>query len=184
VAEERSFWTTFRRPFMRNNIERPVFIDETNMVKASGWAPVGGRLIDHAPAGHRNTQTFIMALRHDGGHAPGITDGSMDMGTFDLYVERILAPALRRGDIVILDNLGRPPEREGRGNPGERRGPVPVPAEVQPGPQPDQDGLLEAEGADAEDRRANVRRPVEGRRGGLRPVHPAGMRELPRRSRI
>jgi len=109
VAEERSFWTTFRRPFMRNNIERLVFIDETslktNMVKASGWAPVGERLIDHAPAGHWNTQTFIMALRHDGVHAPGITDGSMDMGTFDLYVERMLAPALRRGDIVILDNL-------------------------------------------------------------------------------
>jgi len=97
------------QPSMRDHIERLVFIDETslktNMIKTSGWAPVGERLVDHAPAGHWNTQTFIAALRHDGIHAPGVIPGPMDMGTFDLCVESILAPTLRDGDIVILDNL-------------------------------------------------------------------------------
>jgi len=49
--------------------------------------------------------TFIAALRDDGIHALGVTDGSMDMGSFELCVEAILAPALEEGDIVILDNL-------------------------------------------------------------------------------
>ena len=46
----------FRRPFMRNHPERLVFLDETwlktNMIKTTGWAPVGERLVDHAPFGH------------------------------------------------------------------------------------------------------------------------------------
>ena len=41
---------------MRNHMEKQAFIDEislkTNMIKATGWAPVGERLIDHAPFGH------------------------------------------------------------------------------------------------------------------------------------
>jgi len=75
------------------------------MIKASGRAPVGERPVDRAPAGHRCTQTFIAALRHDGIHAPGVIPGPMDMGTFDLCVKSILAPTLRDGDIVILDDL-------------------------------------------------------------------------------
>ena len=52
---------------MANHLERLVFIDETsiktNMVKTTGWAPRGQRLVDHAPFGHWRTQTFIAALR-------------------------------------------------------------------------------------------------------------------------
>jgi hypothetical protein len=48
---------------MAEALERLVFIDETSlntkMVKTSGWAPVGQRLIDHVPFGHWNTQTFM-----------------------------------------------------------------------------------------------------------------------------
>ena len=51
-------------------LEMLVFIDETslktNLVNATGWAPVGARLIDHAPFGHWNTQTFIAGLGHNG----------------------------------------------------------------------------------------------------------------------
>ena len=54
---------------MRNLLPRLGFIDETalktNMAKTTGWSPKGARLIDHAPFGHWNTQTFIAALRHD-----------------------------------------------------------------------------------------------------------------------
>ena len=66
VARARHFWITHRQPFMRNALERLAFIDETslktNMIKTTGWAPVGQRLFDHAPFGHRNTQTFIERL--------------------------------------------------------------------------------------------------------------------------
>ena len=53
---------------MRNMLTRLGFIDETslktNMAKTTGWSAKGARLIDHAPFGHWNTQTFIAALRH------------------------------------------------------------------------------------------------------------------------
>ena len=69
VARARTFWISRRQTFMRNHLERLAFIDETslktNMLKTTGWAPVGQRLIDHTPFGHWNTQTFIAALRHD-----------------------------------------------------------------------------------------------------------------------
>ena len=94
---------------MRDHLERLVFIDETslktNMTKATGWAPEGTRLIDHAPGGHWNTQTFIAGLRHDRINAPGVIGGPMDKEMFDLYVEGILAPTLRPGDVVVLNNL-------------------------------------------------------------------------------
>ena len=100
---------TFRRPFMRNHLERLVFLDETwlktNMLKTTGWAPVGERLIDYAPFGHWNTQTFIAALRHDRLDAPWVIPGAINAELFATYVETQLAPTLSRGDVVILDNL-------------------------------------------------------------------------------
>lgn len=94
---------------MRHHLERLIFIDETalktNMTKTSGWATRGDRLIDHAPAGRWNTQTFIAGLRHDRIDATGVINGPMDKDMFDLYVDGILAPVLRSGDVVILDNL-------------------------------------------------------------------------------
>ena len=109
VARDRAVWKTRRQPFMRGHLERLVFIDETslktNMTKTTGWAPEGTRLIDHAPGGHWNTQTFIAGLRHDRIDAPGVISGPMDKEMFEIYVEAILAPTLRQGDVVILDNL-------------------------------------------------------------------------------
>jgi transposase len=94
---------------MRKALDRLVFIDETslktNMVKTTGWAPVGDRLVDHAPFGHWRTQTFIAALRRDRIDAPWVIDGAMNRETFDRYIQTQLAPTLRRGDVVILDNL-------------------------------------------------------------------------------
>ncbi|MEM7213731.1 MAG: IS630 family transposase [Pseudomonadota bacterium] len=94
---------------MRNHLERLIFIDETslktNMAQTCGWAPVGDRLIDYAPAGRWNTQTFIAGLRHDRIDATGVIHGAMDREMFELYVEGVLAPTLRSGDVVILDNL-------------------------------------------------------------------------------
>ena len=67
---------------MRNLLPRIGFIDETslktNMAKTTGWSPKGARLIDHAPFGHWNTQTFIAALRHDRLDAPWVIEGAMN----------------------------------------------------------------------------------------------------------
>jgi len=109
VAGEREVRVNLCRASMRDGIERLVFIDETslgaNMIKTAGRAPVGKRPVDHAPAGHRKLRTFIAALHHDGIHAPGVTDGAMDGRTFEPCVEGFLAPTLRDGDIVVLDDL-------------------------------------------------------------------------------
>ncbi|MFM7185282.1 MAG: IS630 family transposase [Planctomycetota bacterium] len=94
---------------MANMLTRLGFIDETwvktNMAKTTGWAPRGERLIDHAPFGHWKTQTFIAALRHDRLDAPWVIDGPINGTMFDLYVETQLAPTLRKGDVIVLDNL-------------------------------------------------------------------------------
>lgn len=94
---------------MANHLERLAFIDETsvktNMAKTTGWSPCGQRLVDHAPFGHWRTQTFIAALRHDRLDAPWVIDGAMNAEMFTLYIETQLVPTLRKGDVVILDNL-------------------------------------------------------------------------------
>ena len=75
------------------------------MAKTTGWSPCGVRLVDHAPFGHWNTQTFIAALRHDRLDAPWVIGGPINRELFDLNVETQLAPTLQKGDVVILDNL-------------------------------------------------------------------------------
>lgn len=94
---------------MANLLPRIGFIDETslktNMAKTTGWSPKGARLIDHAPFGHWNTQTFIAALRHDRLDAPWVIEGAMNRELFELYVETQLAPTLQAGHVIILDNL-------------------------------------------------------------------------------
>jgi hypothetical protein len=94
---------------MANLLTRIGFIDETslktNMVKTTGWAPMGERLVDHAPFGSWQTQTFIAALRHDRLDAPWVINGPINRDLFDTYVETQLAPTLQKGEVIILDNL-------------------------------------------------------------------------------
>lgn len=89
---------------------RLVFIDETwtrtNMAALRGWAPCGSRLRASVPHGHWRTMTFLAALRRDRIDAPWLLDGPINGESFRTYVEKILVPTLRPGDIVILDNLG------------------------------------------------------------------------------
>jgi transposase len=75
------------------------------MARLYGWAPVGERCHDSAPFGHRKTMTFIAGLRLTGMIAPWVLDGLMDGTAFCAYVRHILAPTLKRGDVVVLDNL-------------------------------------------------------------------------------
>jgi transposase len=87
-----------------------VFIDETwaktNMTRTHGYAPRGERLIDAAPHGHWHTTTFVGALTARGFIAPMVVDGAVNGAVFRAYVEQVLVPELRRGDVVVMDNLG------------------------------------------------------------------------------
>jgi transposase len=69
-------------------------------------APRGQRAIGAVPHGHWKTSTFLAALRCDQLTAPCVIDGPINGLTFQAYVEQILVPTLRPGDIVIIDNLG------------------------------------------------------------------------------
>jgi hypothetical protein len=76
------------------------------MARSRGRCRRGARLIGQVPHGHWKTTTFVAGLRHDGITAPFVIDRPMNGVIFRTYVERVLAPTLRPGDIVILDNLG------------------------------------------------------------------------------
>jgi transposase len=90
--------------------ERLVFIDETwastNMARLRGRAPRGERLRAGIPHGHWRTTTFVAGLRLTGMVAPMVLDGPINGHAFQAYVDQVLVPELRPGDIVIMDNLG------------------------------------------------------------------------------
>jgi len=87
-----------------------VFLDETwattNMARRHGRAQRGQRVVAAVPHGHWKTTTFVAALRHDGLTAPCVFDGAINGARFLAWVEQALAPTLRPGDIVVMDNLG------------------------------------------------------------------------------
>jgi len=64
------------------------------------------RASDHTPCGHWQAHTVVAALRSTELTATAVFDGPLDNATFRAYVEQVLVPSLRRGDVVVLDNLG------------------------------------------------------------------------------
>jgi transposase len=89
--------------------KRLVFLDETSVsttiTRLYGRAPRGERLVQKVPHGNWKTTTFIAALRHDRIDAPFVLEGAMNGEVFKAYVEQFLAPSLKRGDIVFMDNV-------------------------------------------------------------------------------
>lgn len=106
VAQAREQWKAGQSAL---DPERLVFIDETgtatNMARRYGRSLRGKRLCAKVPHGHWKTTTFIAGLRVGAVTAPCVIDGPMDGDTFRAYVEQMLAPTLRLGDIVSMDNL-------------------------------------------------------------------------------
>ena len=76
------------------------------MTRAYGRAPRGQRLVATVPHGHWNTSTVLAALRCDGISATGVFAGAINGEAFVAFVEQVLVPTLRPGDVVIMDNLG------------------------------------------------------------------------------
>ena len=86
-----------------------MLIDETGastkMARRYGRSPRGERCRAPVPHGHWKTTTFVGALRLEGMTAPMVLDGAMHGAAFLAYVEQVLAPTLKPGDIVMMDNL-------------------------------------------------------------------------------
>lgn len=106
VAQRRDQWRQTQGGW---DPEHLVFLDETwaktNLTRTHGWAPVGERLIAKVPHGHWKTTTFLGGLRASGWVAPLVIDGALNGALFLNYVRQNLAPSLKCGDVLILDNL-------------------------------------------------------------------------------
>lgn len=92
------------------NHRRFLFVDEsavnTAMTRRYGRAPKGKRVSDSAPRNYGMHTSVIGAVDLRGVLATMTVEGAVDTLCFDAYAARVLAPRLRRGDVVVLDNLG------------------------------------------------------------------------------
>lgn len=85
------------------------FIDETGiniaLTRRYGRAPRGERIAEAVPKNYREQRSIISAMGIDGVAAVFIIEGAVDTSAFDVYVERVLRPTMKAGDIFVLDNL-------------------------------------------------------------------------------
>ena len=108
VAERRARW---HEQLAARPVTGLVFVDEsganTKMTRLRGRALGGQRLLARVPHGHYQTSTLISGIRWEGPCAPWLFEGPMNGEMFLAWVQQGLAPTLRAGDLVILDNLAR-----------------------------------------------------------------------------
>ena len=106
VAAQRQRW---RREQPQMTPQHLVFLDETaaktNLSRLRGRSLVGQRLYAAVPFGGWTTSTFVAGLRLEGWTAPLVVDGAINGATFKACVEQSLAPSLRAGDVVVMDNV-------------------------------------------------------------------------------
>ena len=88
---------------------RVFFLDETwastAMTRPRGRCAKGHRLNVGVPHGHWKTTTLVCCIGINGVIAPMVLDGPINREAFLAYAGQFLAPALKPGDIVIMDNL-------------------------------------------------------------------------------
>ena len=106
VAEKRAQWRDSQQQI---DPAKVVFIDETwaktNMTRRYGRSLRGARLREKVSCGRWETTTFLGALRAEGFVAPLTVEGAINGVLFRAWVEQHLAPVLKPGDIVVMDNL-------------------------------------------------------------------------------
>jgi transposase len=106
VAERRAHWAAMLPGLDPDTL---VFLDEsgarTNLARLRGRCPEGDRLVAPGPHGHWKTYTMLAAVRTAGPCAAALVDGPVDADVFRAYTELVLVPALRPGDVVVMDNL-------------------------------------------------------------------------------
>lgn len=88
---------------------RLIALDEagatTGMTRSHGRAPKGQRVVDDVPHGSWHVTTMLGAISSAGPVAGLVFEGATDAEAFATFAEEVLAPALRPGDVVLLDNL-------------------------------------------------------------------------------
>ena len=86
-----------------------VFLDEsgatTEMTRRYGRAPSGERVRESTPAGHWSTLTLLGAMSPKGMLASMTVESATDGDVFLAYVDQVLCPRLRPGQVVVMDNL-------------------------------------------------------------------------------
>jgi hypothetical protein len=104
--------TRFKKDFMASvstHLRRLKFIDESGvhlgMTRTHGRARPGQRVVEATPGHSGAHYTTIATLGWHGIQAPWIWEGAMNAETFEAYITTHLGPGLRRGDIVVADNL-------------------------------------------------------------------------------
>ncbi len=75
------------------------------MTRLRGRCLSGQRLVAKVPHGHWKTTTLIAALDQQGIRCSTTVDGAINQEIFEAFVEQVLVPTLRPGDLVVLDNL-------------------------------------------------------------------------------
>ena len=89
--------------------ERLIYLDEsgvtTSMTRPYGRCLGGGRIHEATPGGHWKILTVLSALSTRGILATMTIEEPTDSDIFLAYVEHLLCPAVRSGDVVVMDNL-------------------------------------------------------------------------------
>jgi transposase len=106
--EARGLWRWLASRF---DARRLVFVDEsgfhTSMARLRARAPKGRRAYGKVPHNRGKNTTLIAAITLKGAMSQPMTlEGATDALAFEAYVEHFLAPALREGQVVVLDGLG------------------------------------------------------------------------------
>jgi len=85
------------------------FLDETgtllNLTRRYGRAVPGERVVEYVPSDYGSNYTLIGVLGLNGLQAPWVLEGAINGEIFKLYLDQVLGPTLRPGDILIMDNL-------------------------------------------------------------------------------
>jgi transposase len=111
-ASERDEWLRAAWRVMlaaRIDPERLVFVDEmgtnTSLSPIYAWAPKGRRAHCSVPRNRGKNTTLLSSMSLSGMGPSLAVDGPTDREVFEAYVERVLAPTLRAGQVLVMDNL-------------------------------------------------------------------------------
>ena len=109
VAQARKEWKEKQEHHVELPVDKLVFLDESgvniDMVRRYGRAKNKNRLNDYAPVNTPKKTTLVSSLRLDGTQAYEFFQGSLNGKNFLSYVKNTLIPTLKKGDIVVMDNL-------------------------------------------------------------------------------
>jgi len=89
--------------------QRLVFVDEmgtnTSLSVLNAWSRIGKRAYCSVPRNRGKNTTLLASMSVEGMGSALAVEGATDREVFEAYLEEVLAPSLRSGQIVVMDNL-------------------------------------------------------------------------------